>query len=83
MLAPKVQSVKALPNYSLHIQFETGEAGLLDIKPYLDFGIFNRLREPEAFEKVSIAFDTIQWDCGVDLDPAFVYQKSCMQMPTA
>jgi Protein of unknown function (DUF2442) len=80
MLAPKVQQVKALPDYCLDLQFETGATGLLNIKPYLDFGIFSRLRDPEAFAKVSIAFDTVQWDCGVDLDPAFVYQKSRMKL---
>jgi hypothetical protein len=59
----------------LSIDFDNGERGTLDLKPFLDFGVFRRLKEYGAFQRVRVAFDTIAWDSGVDLDPEFVYEK--------
>lgn len=41
------------------------------MKPYLGFGIFQRLKVCNAFNRVCVSFDTIEWDSGVDLDPVF------------
>jgi len=43
--------------------------------PYLDFGVFRRIRDFEHFKRVRIAFDTVEWESGVDLDPEFVRAK--------
>ena len=72
---PSVISVVPNKNYSLDIAFNNGESGRLDMKPYLDFGIFKRIKDYNAFEKVTVAFDTIEWEAGADLDPEFVYDK--------
>jgi len=45
------------------------------MKPMLDFGVFQRIKNIEAFKRVRIAFDTIEWECGIDLDPEYVYEK--------
>jgi hypothetical protein len=45
------------------------------MKPYLDFGIFNLIKDYKSFEKVTVSFDTIEWESGADLDPEFVYAK--------
>lgn len=73
---PSVASVAANQDFSLAIVFDNGEEGILDMKPYLDFGVFQKIREYGAFERVRVAFDTVEWDCGVDLDPEFIYAKS-------
>ena len=72
--------VKVVPNedFTLAVAFDNGEAAILDIKPYLGFGVFQRLKDDEHFKRVRVAFDTIEWDCGVDLDPEFVYAKCKM-----
>ena len=72
---PAVSSVVAGENYVLDVVFDNGERGALDMKGFLDFGIFQRLKNPDAFGRVRVAFDTIEWDCGVDLDPEFVYEQ--------
>ncbi|MDP2178069.1 DUF2442 domain-containing protein [Methylicorpusculum sp.] len=72
---PSVLAVFPRDHYLLEITFSNGESGILDMKPYLDFGIFNRLKDCQSFEKVSVAFDTIEWESGADLDPEFVYEK--------
>lgn len=72
---PAVKSVVAGEDYVLSIVFENGEHGTLDMKEILDFGIFRRLKDRSAFRRVRVAFDTIEWESGVDLDPEFVYAR--------
>jgi len=79
---PAVKEVLPRDDYTLSIVFENGEQGLLEMKPMLDFGVFQLLKDDEAFKQVHVAFDTIEWECGVDLDPEFVYAK-CMSPVSA
>ncbi len=78
---PTVKEVIPGDDYVLSVVFDNGEKGYLDMKPILDFGIFQRIKDYEAFRRVRIAFDTVEWDCGVDLDPEFVYKKSKTDNP--
>ncbi len=75
---PAVKSVVPEQDYTLLIDFDNGEHGILDMKPFLNFGIFRRLKDQSAFKRVRVAFDTIEWDSGIDLDPEFIYEK-CQQ----
>jgi hypothetical protein len=74
-LHPTVTNVIPLENYLLSVEFSNGEKGILDMRPYLDFGVFKRLKERDSFHQVRVSFDTIEWNAGVDLDPEFVYSK--------
>ncbi len=77
-MRPAVISVECEGNCTLSVAFDNGENGLLDMKLYLNFGIFNKLQDPSIFETVHISFDTITWESGADLDPEFVYEKCCI-----
>ncbi len=70
-----VKEVTPHEDYTLNVVFDSGDTGILDVKPMLEFGVFRQLRDDEAFKRVHVAFDAIGWDCGVDLDPEFVYAK--------
>lgn len=72
---PSVKEVVPREDYTLAVVFENGEKGILDLKPMLGFGVFQRLRDYETFRQVRVSLDTIEWSCGVDLDPEFVYAK--------
>ncbi len=72
---PAIKEVSPEENYLLSVTFDNGEHGILDMKPFLDFGIFQDLKDQNAFNRVRVAFDTIEWESGADLDPAFVYEK--------
>ena len=72
---PSVKSVVAGEDYVLFIVFDNGESGTLDMKGFLDFGVFQRLKDYDAFKRVRVAFDTFEWDSGIELDPEFVYAK--------
>jgi len=74
---PKAVTVECQPDYLLKIEFDNGECGLCDMKPYLDFGVFSRLREPALFQTARvIRCGAVIWGNGdIDLDPAWVYHK--------
>ena len=78
---PSVKEVVPRDDYTLFVVFENGERGILDLKPMLDFGVFQRIKDYETFRRVRVSFDTIEWDCGVDLDPEFVYAKCKADIP--
>jgi hypothetical protein len=71
-----VDKVKALDDYELELTFENKERRVFDIKPYLDTGVFCRLKDISFFKMVKISFDTIEWPGGIDLDPEVLYEKS-------
>lgn len=73
---PAVCEVTSHEDFSLSIVLDNGEKRLLDMKPYLNFGVFRKIRNYEKFKRVRVAFDTIEWGEGVDLDPEFIYAKS-------
>jgi hypothetical protein len=79
---PAVTSVVVQGEGVLRVTFDDGEAGTLDMTGMLDKGVFTRLKDPAAFAKVRVAFDTVEWECGVDLDPEFVYER-CMESASA
>lgn len=72
---PSVTNVVPKSNYRLAIEFDSGEKGIFDMKPYLEFGVFQRLKDPKVFKQARVSFDTVEWDSGIDLDPEFVYKK--------
>jgi len=72
---PSVKNVVANNNYVLTIDFDNGESGTLDMKPFLDIGVFQKLKKLSLFKQIRVSFDTIEWDSGIDLDPEFVYSK--------
>ena len=53
-----------------------GDGGKSVTVPY---SLFLPYSVPYSYSKrVRVAFDTVEWDCGVDLDPEFVYAKCSM-----
>ncbi len=78
---PAVTKVFPKKDFTLHVVFDNGEEGILNMKPYLDFGVFRKIGEYEQFKRVRIAFDTIEWEHGIDLDPEFVHAKCQMITP--
>ena len=73
---PAITSVEDKGGYVLLVEFDNGENGVLDMKPYLDFGVFKKIQDPDIFKSVRVTFDTIAWETGADLAPEFVY-KNC------
>ena len=77
---PKAVAVECRPDFVLAVEFDNGERGLLDIKPYMSKGVFAQLRDPAVFATARvISFGAIAWvDGGIDLHPAIVYGRCQM-----
>ena len=71
-----IKDVKPQDNYFLLLTFENGEIRQFDMKPYLDYGIFQELKDLRLFRTVKKSFDSIEWDNEADFDPEILYQKS-------
>lgn len=75
----KIIAVEALENYTLLLTFKSGEKKIYDMKPHLDGGVFEALKDDCLFRKVRVSFDTIEWENGVGFDPEVLYANSVAQ----
>jgi len=73
---PGVESVEATDGHRLILRFDNGEQRVFDATPLLSTGRFRELAVPEAFKKVRVAYDTVEWENGLDLDPEYLYERS-------
>ncbi len=64
---PHAKSVSPLEGYQLEVSFVNGETRLFDVKPYLDRGVFTRLRDPALFRSARVVAGSVEWPGGLDL----------------
>lgn len=69
-----VKKVEPRKDYTLLITFEDGVRKTFDMKPYLDTGVFRKLKDKEIFKGVRVSFNTIAWDNDIDFDPEALYE---------
>ncbi len=73
-----VVGVEATGEYRLHVEFEDGVAGEVDVAALVPFeGVFAPLRDRKLFRAVAVNPDlgTICWPNGADLDPDVLYAR--------
>lgn len=70
--------INAIPknDFSLEIEFNTGEKRRFDARPYLDRGIFQRLQDERLFMQAYVALDTVCWPGDLDIAPETLYDCS-------
>jgi hypothetical protein len=73
---PRVVEVKPNPDYSLTLKFTNGEVRRFDVRPYLEKGIFQELKDMQMFNSVKPSLRSIQWLNGQDLCPDTLYLDS-------
>ena len=69
----KVVSAKANDDFTLNIQFNDGSFRRFDVKPYLDYPIFQELKDLDYFKNIKIVFGTVQWGNEQDIAPETLY----------
>ena len=69
----KVIDVQPQNDYQIVLNFEDGKKKIFDVKPYLDKGIFQELKDKDYFSKVSVFLNSITWPNGQDFDPDHLY----------
>ncbi len=68
-----VVTVKPLANFCIHVNLRDGSQGIFDMKPYVDRGVFQELRDPFYFNRVGIQFGAVTWPNGQDIAPATLH----------
>jgi hypothetical protein len=71
-----IVSAVVLEGYQLHLRFEDGAEGTVDLTRHLSFrGVFAPLKELSYFRKVRVDpnLSTVVWPNGADLDPDVLY----------
>ncbi|MBP6733411.1 MAG: DUF2442 domain-containing protein [Chromatiaceae bacterium] len=75
-MIPEIAAVRVQPDYRLLLEYENAETRLFDVTPYLDRGVFVRLKEPKLFAQARIAFGTVTWPGELDIAPETLYLRS-------
>ncbi len=76
---PRVKEVTPNFDYTITLTFENGEQKIFDVKPYLDKGIFQELKDPKKFNSVKPYLGSIQWQGGQDFCPDTLYVESVIR----
>jgi hypothetical protein len=64
-----VKTVKPLADYRIFVELEDGRAGVFDLKPYLDHGVFSELRDVHYFNQVGVQYGAVTWPNEQDIAP--------------
>lgn len=72
----EIIKVETLEDYKLILTFDNGEIKIKDMKPYLDKGIFRKLKDINVFNNVKINYGTISWENDIDICADSLYETS-------
>jgi hypothetical protein len=66
----KLVEVTALPKFHLHLRYESGESGQVDLSPLVGRGVFSAWSKPGFFEQVQLSPEGApHWSGEIDLCP--------------
>ena len=75
-MRPRAIEVEPLENYILKIKFDNQEVKKFDVKPYLKYKAFEKLKDKKIFNTVKINGLSISWINGEDICPDELYSNS-------
>jgi hypothetical protein len=75
-ISPRIIEVNVLSDYKLLLKFDSKEQRIFDVTPYLEYEVFNPLKDNNEFNNIYIDFGTVCWKCGADLSRDTLYLKS-------
>ena len=73
---PRPIAVQPLKNFELEIKFANGEVRIFDMKPHLEFGVFNELKSVSYFNQVKIQNGSVAWPNEQDVCPDTLFEGS-------
>lgn len=72
----RIKAVQALDDYQILVTYDNNEKRIKDMKPYLEKGVFQKLKNKEFFKTVKIAYGTVTWGNDIDLCADSIYETS-------
>ncbi|WP_420207964.1 DUF2442 domain-containing protein [Candidatus Electronema sp. JC] len=73
---PRVKNAVPDKDYTVKMIFDNDEEKLFDVKPYLEKGVFQELKDMQIFKTVRPVMGSIQWKNGQDFCPDTLYLQS-------
>ena len=70
-----IVQLEAQPDLTLLVRTSDGRTGRFDVRPYLEFEAFEKLREIAEFSKVRNGGYFVEWECGADLSADTIEAK--------
>ena len=71
---PRINKVIPNEDYTLILHFTNGEVKKYDVRPLLDKGVFNQLKDLSIFKQVHVAYGTVEWPGEIDICPDTLYE---------
>lgn len=72
----EIISVQPLDDYKILLTFDNNKKKIKDMKPYLEKGVFQKLKDKDFFNTVKISFGTVSWGENIDLCADSLYETS-------
>ena len=78
----KVTDVKVAGGYKIKVAFDDGVSGTVDLNDLVQKGIFQQLKDRDAFQNVYTDGSAIAWSDELEIDAANVYAEILNTEPT-
>lgn len=79
----KIVDAEYLGEHSLHLCFNDGTEGDVDLKEHMEHGVFQPLRDPIKFRQFGLEHGTIVWSDQLDIAPEYLYKRVLEQKGSA
>ena len=77
----KVISVNVISGYKLQVTFDDGVSGIINLKEFIEHGIFAGLKDEQLFNKVYTTGYSIAWNEELEIDAITVYAEILNKTP--
>jgi len=72
----KVVGIKPMDDYSLWVRFSNNEERVCSIKPFLEYPLFDSLKDLDVFKSVYLDYGVPTWcDGNIDIAPESLYTE--------
>lgn len=73
---PRAKNISYKSPYNLIVTFTNGEVKKFDLQPFLDYPIYQELKNESLCSKATVENGTVVWNDEIDIDPDRLYLES-------
>ncbi len=77
----KITDVNVMPDFKLHVVFDDGVSGVVNLKEFIGHGIFSVLKDEQLFKKAYTVGYSIAWNDELEIDAITVYAEILNKTP--
>ncbi len=77
----KIINVGSIPGYKLHVIFDDGVSGVIDLKSFVGNGIFAPLTNEQLFSTAYTTGYSIAWSDELEIDAITIYAELLNKKP--